>query len=272
MWNPNAVFVVCVALLVFALNWPRSGLSALACAAGLAMPSPAAAVPAALRPAVEAVAAVEPGQVIGSIGVPGTGKTATVEAASKHWPRVVVFDPYAARDRQRVASGKARRVAWSGELVDVLDLLADPTRLDASKMRLIVAGSDLSPKALGADFSALAELCWSTGDLVLVGEEAGLYSRAAVPIIHRIASGGAHAGLSLVLVSQSLTRLHVDARRGITLLTCGEQGEAGDVEALRDRCGRSFAERVRALRGPEPGIPPSAPLVWRLGEGVKESA
>lgn len=273
MWNPNAVFVVCVALLVFALNWPRGGLAALVCAAGLSMPKPAAAaVPAALRPAVEAFASIQPGQVAASAGMPGTGKTASVKAACDRFPRVVVFDPYARRDRQRVAAGKSHRVVWSGDLASTLDVVLDPSVLDAERLRLVVHPDSLNKAEMGRQFSVLADLCWETGDLVLVGEEAGLYSRSAVDLIHRIASGGAHAGMSMILVSQSISRLNVDARRGIGILAIGAQGESGDIDDVRSRCGKKFAERVRALRGPEPGRPPDAPLVWRLGEGVKESS
>lgn len=217
--------------------------------------------------AAAVVAKIRPGQVHASIGIPGTGKTKTVQTASRAWRRVVTFDPFAAIDRRQASRGGFRG-GWDGHLVNVLDLLHQPELLDRANLRLVVTSSAPDKRTMGRDFSTLASLCWHTGNLVLVAEECGAYSRDAHELVFRIASGGRHAGLSLVLVCQSLTRITIDGRRHITSITAGAQGEPADLDALRARCGRTFTERVRALKAD----PPDPPIAWRLGEGVAESS
>jgi hypothetical protein len=225
----------------------------------------------ATRDAVCAVGSIRPGGVGACIGVPGTGKTHVAGLASTWWPRVVIFDPYADKDASRVARGRSHRAAWEGERTTVGQLLDDPRPLLGSPLRLVVSGDpgDPSPESLARDFAALANLCWHAEDVALVAEECGLYGRSAVAAIHRIASGGAHAGMSLLLVCQGLGRIPIDGRKGITVISAGAQGAPEDVDDLAAVCGRPFANRVRALRGPDPG-PADAPLVWRLGDGLRE--
>ena len=226
----------------------------------------------ATRDAVFAVAGIQPGAVAATCGVPGTGKTYVTRAASSWWPRVVIFDPYAAKDAGRVARGLSHRAAWDGERTNVARLLADSSPFDRDAFRLVVSGDPfrLDPAELARDFATLAELCWHSEDVCLVAEEAALYGREATALVNRVSTGGAHAGMAFVLVCQSVSRLPIDARRNLGLLVCGAQGAPEDVDAIKDRCGREFARRVAALAGPDPG-PADAPLVWRLGDGLREN-
>lgn len=273
--NPAGELALVVSLAALALAFitpPPGAGGALALSAALVVGgSTMDARALATREAVCAVGGIKPGAVAACLGVPGTGKTHVASLASTWSPRVVIFDPYAAKDASRQARGRSHRVSWEGERATVDQLLQRPGRLDGERVRLVVSGAtaDPSPSSLARDFATLTELCWHSEDVVLIAEECGLYGRESVAAIHRIASGGAHAGMALVLVCQGIGRIPIDGRKGITVISAGAQGAPEDVDGLAAVCGRNFAARVRGLAGPDPG-PADGPLVWRLGDGVRE--
>lgn len=226
-------------------------------------------------PAAEVLAGLHVGGVAAATGIPGSGKTTTVLEALERTPwgkRAVVFDPYAARDRANWNAGhRDRKPFWPSSPLATLDtLLRKPAILDAPQRRLVVCGTrgTLDHAALGRDFATLVELVWLTGGYALVAEECGVYGRMAAEAINRVATGGAHAGMRLVLLCQRLGRIQKDAREGIGLLVCGAQGAPEDFDDLAKRCGRAFADRVRQLRPPNNGRPQDPPIAWRLGEGL----
>lgn len=235
---------------------------------------------AALSAAAAVLAALPAGGVAAATGLPGSGKTTTVEEALDAAPwgqRAGLFDPYAIRDRRNWDAGHRERKPWWLGAKDVSlftldELLRRPALLDRARCRVIVAGTNgtLDEARLGRDFSTLAGLLWHTGNFALLGEECGLYSRHAAAAINRVATGGAHAGMRLVLLCQTLRRIQIDAREGITRLVVGAQGSPKDLKALEERCGRHFAEQVKSLRQPENGRPVDAPIAWKLGDGLRE--
>ena len=202
-----------------------------------------------------------PGSVVAVIGMPGTGKTRAVQAAESRGElgRRIVFDPYGARDRTLARQGD-KVTPWPGQLVTLRQLATNVHLLRAGNLRLVVAPSSLDPEKMGAEFADLAELAWAQGRLTVVAEEAALYGRACVPAILRVASGGRHAGLRLVLVCQSIGRLPIDARRHLTAVVAHAQGEPQDLDDIRRRCGADFTTRVQALRVGD------APAIWRIGD------
>jgi hypothetical protein len=227
-----------------------------------------------------ALALLLPGQVGLSCGIPGGGKTHTVSKAmalklmQDPAARDLVFDPYARRDRSNWARGVQERKPWWPEhpLYTVTELLRRPQLLDVKPLRMVVCGHNgtLNPQELGRDFSTLAELLWLTGGVNLIGEESGIYGRSAVELINRIATGGAHAGMALTLICQSLSRVPKDGRAGITLISAGPQGEPSNFDDLRERCGPAFVERVRAL--PDPRAQRAPPVLWRLGDATTQES
>lgn len=204
--------------------------------------------------AVSFAADLRPGDVCAWIGAPRTGKSRALMAADDGgaFPRRVVFDPYADRDRKnaRNAGTRGHVHPWPGMLVTVPDLLDHPRLLwtEAERGGLVVAPTNLEPEAVGKDFAALARLAWEVGDVDLLAEEAGLYSRHAVSMVMRLASGGGHAGVRLVLVSQSFTRLQADARRHVSAVLAFPTGAAADFDELRGLCGDGFVSDLRSLR------------------------
>lgn len=222
--------------------------------------------------AASVLAALPVGGVAAAVGVPSSGKTSVVLAAVDAWPRVVVFDPYGLRDRANARAGHTERAPWwpHEPLLTLRELAAEPEALDRAPLRLVVAPDSLEPARMGRDFATLIDLLWNTHGVSLVAEECGLYSRAAAEAINRVSTGGAHAGMRLVLLAQRLGRIQKDAREGLTVILCGAQGAPEDIADLRTRCGATFAERVRALRPPVDGKPQDPPIAWKLGEGLNE--
>lgn len=224
----------------------------------------------AFRSALAVLSSLQPGAVCAVAGLPGTGKSSQVKAADARgaFPRRVVFDPYRKRDllEARTRPGMA---PWSGQTLTTRELLQAPDVLLCSPLRLVVQPDSLSPAQLGRDFSAIAELCWAAGGIDLVGEEAGLYSREAAELVMRFATGGRHANARLVLITQTVSRLYIEARKNLTHLVCFAQGSPEDLKGIRARCGRSFAEAVRRLPAPVPGGPLSPPCIWRQGDALE---
>src|SRR5258708_3772053 len=135
---------------------------------------------AALSAAAAVLAALAVGGVAAATGLPGSGKTTTVEEALDAAPwglRAGLFDPYAIRDRRNWDAGhRERKPWWLGKGVPVFtldELLRRPALLDKARCRVIVAGTSgtLEPARLGRDFSTLAGLLWHTGNFALLGEE-----------------------------------------------------------------------------------------------------
>lgn len=213
-----------------------------------------------------------PGSVCLVEGAPGTGKTRAVQAAGRAgaFRRRVVFDPYAYRDRLELRRGKLCS-PWPGELGTTEELLADVSAspaghslLDRDPVSLVIGAHNLDSQALARDFTRVAELCWSTGDVDLLCEEAGLYSREAAELIMRYASGGRHVGGRLVIIAQSIGRVTIEARRYLSHILAFAMGETSDVDDHRKRCGAAFVEELRRRSIGDP------PIGWRLGQSLTQ--
>lgn len=225
--------------------------------------------PALTRDPVAFVAEAHPGSVVAIVGVPQSGargarwgksRTAKAVDASGAWPRRIVFEPHGRRDRLEAARGKPLH-PWPGRLVSVGDVLRSPGILDSDPLDLVVVPDGArDEEERGRMFAAVARACWHTGDVTVVAEEAAIYARHAVELMNLIATGGGHAGLRLVLISQSFTRIPIDARRNVSHVVAFAQGETADLDALRKRCGRGFAAGVARL-----GLG-ARPLTWRVGD------
>jgi len=202
-----------------------------------------------------------PGSVVAVIGAPGTGKSRAVKAAAAAgaWPRRVVYEPHARRDRIEEARGR-KLYPWPGSLVSIRDLMRRPDLLDSDPLALVVDPAGLDAVSMGRDFGTLARLAWHTGDLTIIAEEAAIYARQALEAATLISTGGRHAGLRLIAISQSWTRIPLDVRRCVSDVIAFAQSEPRDVDELGRKCGRDFAERVRRLSSG------AIPCTWRQGD------
>lgn len=195
------------------------------------------------------------------VGAPGTGKSFLAKRVdgSGAWPRRIVYEPHGRRDRVEQRRGK-RLYPWPGRVVGVRYLCERPGLLDGDPLHLVVVPDSLDARQSGADFEVVAELAWHTGDLTIIGEEMAIYGRHAVDACNLVATGGRHAGLRLIVISQSWTRLPIDVRRCVSHVVAWAQSEPRDVEQLGKKCGRRFADAVRGLKVG------ASPQVWRQGD------
>lgn len=205
--------------------------------------------------------------MVAVVGAPRTGKSRLVKEldAAGAWPRRIVFEPHGMRDRLEAQRGR-KLYPWPGRLVTVRALLERPELLDVEPLRLVVVPETATgdEAACGRDFAAVARLAWHTGDLTIVAEEAALYARHTLGLANLLATGGGHAGMRLLAISQSWTRLPIDVRRCVSHVVAFAQSEPADVAELRKKCGQGFARNVARL---ELG---SRPLTWRLGDAHEE--
>lgn len=203
------------------------------------------------------------GAVLAIIGAPRMGKTTEAIAADELgvFPRRVVFDEYARRDRLEASRGKPV-TSWPGQIVSPQELFANPKLLDQRPLSLVVAPREKDATAIAREFGQVGKQVWLTGDMDLICEEAGRYGRFAAELMHKLSSGGGHAGMRLIVISQSLMRIQADVRKCISHLIAYPQGSSADLKAIRETFGGQVAEAVRALRKGDP------PLLWRLGDAL----
>lgn len=223
----------------------------------------------AVRDPVAFVAEAHAGAVVAIVGVPQSGargvrwgksRLAKAVDASGAWPRRLVFEPHGRRDRLEAARGKPLH-PWPGRLVSAGDVVRTPGLLDWDPLSLVVVPDGAADEEeRGRMFAAVARAAWHTGDLTVIAEEAAIYARHAIELMNLIATGGGHAGIRLVLISQSFTRIPIDARRCVSHVVAFAQGESADLDALRKRCGAGFAAQVARL------ALGARPITWRVGD------
>jgi hypothetical protein len=198
--------------------------------------------------------------VLGVAGLPGYGKTHYVQAGLGE-RRAVIIDPHATLDRQNHG---AHRATWEGELTTYDELLAhDFDLLRAFTGRLVIDPGTQNPDVRGRRVSDLLDLLWVDGHIDIVLEEAGLYSREAVPMINTLATGSGHNGVRLILISQSIGRITIDARRNFSRLALWPQSEPEDYRELRGKLGKAGVRELATMPEPPPYRPP---VTWRQGQ------
>lgn len=203
------------------------------------------------------------GSVVALIGAPRTGKSRLAKAADAAgaWRRRVVFEPHGLRDRIEETRGR-RLYPWRGRLVTVGALLESPYLLDSDPLRLVVVPEGRSEAERGRDFEAIGSLAWATGGITVVAEEAAIYARRAIEVATLIATGGGHAGMRLVVISQSWGRIPVDVRRCVSHLVAFAVSEAGDLRELKPKIGARRTAAVASLHAGDP------PILWRQGDAA----
>jgi hypothetical protein len=212
-----------------------------------------------------------PGAVALGVGAPQTRKSTYFQEAARQGAfgtRLVVFDPYARRDRLRAMAGE-RVSPWPGRLYTPEEIIRRPSVLCWDPLQIVVAGDDAATsEQMARDFQTAARLVWKVGGVSLGAEEMGRYGRQASETINQWASGSGHTGGCFFGIAQSLGRIQIDARRCVRRLVAFPLGEERDMYAIRERCGAKFAEAVSRLRPPsEDGtFPGDPPLTWALGQ------
>jgi hypothetical protein len=228
---------------------------------------------AALAAAVAFVSGAASGSATGITGTIGTGKSRVLKeaAAAGAFPRLVVFDTCARRDRIEVELGNREIYPWPGEVIPWPEFQARARELLGRRtfQYVIDPGTTSSDRYLVDDqevagmsgrFARLAELCFHFGNVDLIGEESAHYARGSVAAINLVATASRHARVRLYLVSQRLMRIPVDARDNLQRLVVFALGGASDLKEIRAKCGPEYeAEARRLFKG-------GPPMLWELGE------
>jgi hypothetical protein len=202
--------------------------------------------------------------VVAITGLPKSGKSRLMGQVADGLPRVVIFDPHAMRDRLNARKGDPEAHPWMGDLWTMRELTTFPDALNVTPLRIVVDPEVDGWDALGRAFHKLLRMAWAAGRIDVVAEEAASYTRTAAEMVHKVATGGRHAGLRLWLLAQSIGEISIYARRQINTIATFAQGEPADFDYLKRRAGEPFAREVQQLK------PGSGPLLWALGESRHE--
>jgi hypothetical protein len=194
-------------------------------------------------------------------GLTGYGKTHWLRRGLDSSRRLVVIDPLATLDRERAAAGKNERAHWDDcDLWDYEALRDCPDPILTHELRIVVDPRSYVESVVGRRVSRILEFCWAIGDLDIVLEEAGQYSRWAVSLIHRCMSAGGHRGLRMFLIAQSLGRITIDARRNARRIMLFPQADHSDMAMVRKVVGDTKAQELRRMKLYDP------PVLWEQGQ------
>jgi hypothetical protein len=201
--------------------------------------------------------------VLIAAGLPGYGKTHYVQEGLGE-RRVLIIDPHAVLDRSHAGEGK--REPWQGELALARDEILARTMkstIFAFTGRLVVDPQSVDEQTAGRRVKYILDCFWksSGGDLVL--EEAGLYSRAAISMINVLSTGSGHNNIRVILLTQSIGRITIDARRNVSYLALWPQADPNDYRELRGKIGKAGVRTLATMPEPPPYSPP---VTWRQGQ------
>jgi Helicase HerA, central domain len=187
-------------------------------------------------------------------GLTGSGKGNRAKSliarewdGGKGWPTIVIdpHDEYSVQGKERpgevVLGCLPTRLSWSAWNTCWRDLIDDP-RLGLA----IVANGE--PEETAEELADLVNLLESTGGVFLVMDELHRYQEHAARTLNRLAFESRKWRVPVCFVTQRMTDIPKGARTQLTDVDSGLQLDDEDVDALRRRCGKDFAERVPLLR------------------------
>lgn len=172
--------------------------------------------------------------VVACFGRRGVGKTTLARTIARHQSRLVVWD-------------------YLGEYGPLAFRTSDPDSLAEylswARGRRFAAARFIPDKGTPEEFEAFCATVYRSSNLLVVVEEAAAVCQASYlpPAFGRIVRQGRHRGLGLLWCSQRLN----EVSRTLTSLTDVWAGfslsEPGDLQALAQRCGRDYADKVAGL-------------------------
>ena len=172
--------------------------------------------------------------VVACFGRRGVGKTTLARTIARHQARLVAWDylseygPLAFRTSDTEAL--AEYLGWA-------------------RGRKFAAARFIPDKGTVEEFESFCSVVYRSSDMLVVVEEAAAVCQASYlpPAFGRIVRQGRHRGLGLLWCSQRLN----EVSRTLTSLTDLWAGfslsEPSDLQALAQRCGREYADKVAAL-------------------------
>lgn len=180
------------------------------------------------------------------LGVPLTGKTYFAAQLTKDCTRVIYFDP----------CGDYARYGATEFTVDELEAAQYILRKPAFK--IAVRPNDDDSASMADDLERTVRLCRSVGHMTIVLDEVGDYCQEGARTINKLFRNGRHDDIVTILVSQVATDIPKTCRRIATKFYSFLQEDPGDLDALEEKCGSNFREKVRAWNVGNP------PAYWEL--------
>lgn len=190
-------------------------------------------------------------------GKTGTGKSTLLKELLRVWGgkgvRIVALDI----NDEYSKEGKETGLVRLGPLrrrVTAAQLAADPSMLLDPRLSLAVVPGG-GPRQWARTLVMLSKMLRKAGRVLFVVDESGTIIDSNLdPACHQaraeltsLATNGRHAGIALALVTQRAAQLPPGIRSQATTWTVFRQDEPSDLEALEERLGKPFADRVRAL-------------------------
>lgn len=172
--------------------------------------------------------------VVACFGRRGVGKTTLARTIARHQSRLVVWDYL----------GEYGPLAFRTSNVEELS-----GYLAWARGRPFAAARFVPHAGTVEEFEAFSAAVYQSSNLLVVVEEVAAICQASYlpPAFGRIVRQGRHRGLGLLWCSQRLN----EVSRTLTSLTDVWAGfslsEPGDLQALAQRCGREYADKVAGL-------------------------
>lgn len=174
-----------------------------------------------------------PGDRVIIIGLPLSGKTYLAAKLTKTAQRVLYFDPY------HDYSDAADAIEITAD-----QLIDDPKLLNVSEFRYAIIPDE---DYMADQLEDVVTIARAAGNLVLVMDEVGDYKREAALTLEKLARNGRHNGIVPVYVSQVAMDIPRTVRRIATRVYSFRQEDIDDLDALSERYGEKYAQKVSQL-------------------------
>jgi hypothetical protein len=175
-------------------------------------------------------------RIVGVVGRKGSGKSMRAATLIKFAPRVLVWDPMGDH-------GDSLPDVFEG-IDDELDEYFEQAHRAKTFACDYVPTNDLE-----TEFEEICDLVYDYGRMLFCIEEAPLVCKAGYmpPVFGRIVRTGRHRYIDLLWTAQRASEVSRTLTSATDVWIFYSQTEPRDLDAIAERCGRDFANRVAEL-------------------------